>query len=109
MASISLPPWLPWVSTLPAEQETLDNLDLLANGLQLFRTLGSSGSLYYLLSRRLLTTWTSWRMASSSFAPWLPWVSILPAEQETLDHLDLLANGLQLFSTLALLCLYLTC
>ncbi len=31
------------------------------------------------------------------------------AQQETLDHLDLLANGLQLFGTLALLSLYLTC
>jgi hypothetical protein len=48
-------------------------------------------------------------MASNSLAPWLPWVSILPAEQETLDHLDLLANGLQLFDTLTLLGLYLTC
>jgi hypothetical protein len=38
-------------------------------------------------------------------APWFPWVSILPAEQETLDHLDLLANDLQLFGILALLCL----
>ncbi len=48
-------------------------------------------------------------MASSSLAPWLSWIFILPAEQEALDHLDLLANGLQLFSTLALLGLYLTC
>ncbi len=91
------------------------------------------------MSNSLLTTWTSWQMASSSLAPWLPWVSVLPAEQqtldhldllanvlqlfstwlswvslltaeqETLDHLDLLANGLQLFGTLALLDLYLTC
>jgi hypothetical protein len=48
-------------------------------------------------------------MASSSLEPWLFWVSILPAEQETLDHLDPLVNDLQLFSTLALLGLYLTC
>ncbi len=56
-----------------------------------------------------MTTWTSWRMTSNSLAPWLSWVSILPAEQQTLDHLDLLANDLQLFGTLAPLGLYLTC
>jgi hypothetical protein len=48
-------------------------------------------------------------MTSSSLAPWLFWVSILPAEQETLDHLDLLADGLHLFAALAPLGFYLTC
>ncbi len=51
----------------------------------------------------------TWRMASSSLAPWLFWVSILPAEQEALDHLDFLAIGLHLLDTLTLIGLYLTC
>ncbi len=48
-------------------------------------------------------------MASISLTPSLSWVSILPAEQEILDHLDLLANGLQVLDTLAPLGLYVTC
>ncbi len=43
LSSRLLTTWTSWVSILPAEQQTLDHLDLLANDFQLFDTLAPLG------------------------------------------------------------------